>query len=167
MARKTRKQRGGGGAGGVNGGGSSRRQRAGSNTNLITGIPAQPTSVYNYPASLITGIGSLFQGNPEKPPQAPTMYEEIQRLDGILQSQGSTNSVLRLTKEELDTIRFARQNRITLIAVNEYEKRAIEGSRANRRNLIDVTPEEIDIIEFVRKNQVRLERMQHLRRPGY
>ena len=171
MARKTRKQRGGGGAGGENG---SRRQRARS-TSPVTGIPeaeSSSSSLYNYPGSLIkgirSGIGSLFKTKQAEGNQgSPTVYEEIQRLHGILESQGSTDSILRVNKEELDAIRSARQNQLTLIGVTDYERGAIDISRAKRRALIDVTPAEIAIIEFVRKHEVRLEYMQHLKKPAY
>ena len=168
MARKTRKQRGGGGAGGENG---SRRQRARSSS-PVTGIPEAEPSLYNYPGSLIkgirSGIGSLFQGRQAEGNQgSPTVYEEIQRLNEILERQGSTDSVLRVNVNELHAIRSARQNDLILIGVNHHERRAIDDSRAKRRALIDVTPAEIAIIEFVRKHEVRLEYMQHLKKPAY
>ena len=164
MARKTRKQRGGGGAGGENG---SRRQRARS-TSPVTGIPEAEPSLYNYPGSLIKTIGSLFQAKQAEGNQgSPTVYEEIQRLNEILERQGSTDSVLRVNVNELNTIRSARQNQLTLIGVTDYERGAIDISRAKRRALIDVTPAEIAIIEFVRKHEVRLEYMQHLKKPAY
>jgi len=169
MARKTRKQRGGGGAGGENGGGgSSIRQRAGSNSSPVTGIPAEedsPSHQNTEPPSLIQTVSRFLgfnsQQNSLQRTQGPTVYkpliyDEIKRLNAILEERNSPYRIIQVKKGIVDVIKSATDGRI-LFAVYESEKDVIERSRKNKTRLIDVNQQEMEMIQgqrqYVRKLQ--------------
>jgi hypothetical protein len=164
MARKTRKQRGGGGAGGENGGGgSSRRQRAGSNSSPVTGIPAEEDSPSHQntvePPSLIQTVSRFLgfnsQQNSLQRTQGPTVYkpliyDEIKRLNAILEERNSPYRIIQVKKGIVDVIKSATDGRI-LFAVYESEKDVIETSRKNKTILIDVNQQEMKMIQGQRQ----------------